>query len=61
VWLADVSIQRFEVEVELAEMLGLKSVDLQLDGDEAIQPAVKEQKVQRKVAAAYWIGNSEPM
>jgi hypothetical protein len=44
-----IAVKGFEVELKLAEMLGLELVDLQLDGNEAHQPPVEEQEIKGKV------------
>jgi hypothetical protein len=45
----DIAVKRLQVELELAEMLGLKLVDLELKGDQAIKRSVEEQKVKEEV------------
>jgi hypothetical protein len=52
VWFAHVAVERFEVELQFAQMLGLKLVDLELDGHEAVEPPVEEEQIQLKVAPA---------
>jgi hypothetical protein len=42
---AHVTVQRFQVEVQLAQVLGLEAVHLQLDGHQAVQAAVEKQQV----------------
>ncbi len=50
--LLHVAVERLDVERELAEVGGLELVDLQLEGDEALQPAVEEHEVDREVLVA---------
>ena len=52
VGLADIAVKGFEVEVEFAEVLGLEAGDLEFDGDEAVQPAVEEEQIEREVLPA---------
>ena len=49
---ANVAVERFQVELQLAEMLGLKLFDLQFEIDKAIEGAVEEQEVQFEISAA---------
>jgi hypothetical protein len=51
VCLADVAVEGFEIEGQFAEILRLKSAHLQFDGDQAIEPAMEEQQIQREIAA----------
>lgn len=51
--LAGVAVQRFEVEVELAQVLGLEPVYLQLDRHQAVQATVEEQQVEREVPSTH--------
>ena len=44
-----ITVEGFEVELQLAKVFGLELVYLQLDGDEAVQPTMKEQEVERKI------------
>jgi len=50
---AVVAVEGFEVEIELAEVGRLEAGGLELDGDEAIQPAMKEKQVQSKILPAH--------
>ena len=50
--LARVAVEGFEVEPQLAQVLGLETAHLQLDGDQAIEAPVKEQQVECEVPAA---------
>lgn len=52
-WLLHATVEGLEVEAELAEVFGAKLADLQLDGDEAREPAVEEHKVDQEVLVAY--------
>jgi hypothetical protein len=47
-----VPVQGLEVEFHFAEMLRFEFLDFQIEGDQALQPPVKEQEVQTKVLAA---------
>lgn len=47
--LADVAIQCLQIKTELAQVFGLEAPDLQFDGNEAVQPAVEKQQIQREV------------
>ena len=47
--LAHVAVQRFEVEVQLAKVLGRKRSDLEFDRHQAVQTSVEEKQVQREV------------
>ena len=49
--LAYIAVEGFEVELELAEVLGLELVHLQLDSDETVQSAMEEEEVEREVPA----------
>lgn len=49
---ADVGIEGFEVEFEFAEVFGLEAVDLEFDGDEAVQATVEEEQIKGEVAVA---------
>ena len=50
--LADIAIERFEVELQLAQVFRLEATHLQFDGDQAVQLPVKEEQVQGEVAPA---------
>ena len=50
--LARVAVEGFEVEAQLAQVLGLETVHLQLDGDQAVEATMKEQQVEGEVPAA---------
>jgi hypothetical protein len=47
----DIAVKRLQVELELAQMLGLKLVNLELERDQAIKRSVEEQKVKEEVPA----------
>ncbi len=49
---AFVAVQRFQVEVQLAEVFGLKAADLELNGNEAVEASMEKQQIQSKVLAA---------
>ena len=51
--LAHVAAQRFKVEIQLAQVLGLEPIHLELDGHEAVQTPMEEQEVEREVAATH--------
>ena len=50
--LLEIAVEGFEVEAEFAEVLRLEFLELQLEGDEAVEGAVEEQEVEREVAPA---------
>ena len=50
--LAYVAVERFEVELQLAEKLGLEFVDLEVDRHQALKRTVVEQRVQPEIPAA---------
>ena len=50
--LAVVAVEGFEVDVELAEVLRLEAAGLEFEGDEAVQPAVKKEQVEREILSA---------
>ena len=50
--LLHVAVEGLQVEVELAEVLGLELADLQLEGDQAIEPSVEEEQIEGEVPAA---------
>jgi hypothetical protein len=50
--LLHVAVESLQIEFQLAEMFGLKLLNLQLDADEAIETAMEEQQVDGEVAAA---------
>lgn len=50
--LTRIAIQRFEVEVELAQVLRLKGGDFQFNGQQTVEAAMEEEQIQRKVLAA---------
>ena len=58
--LSDISIQRLDVEGELAQVLGLEAADFQFDGHKAVQTAVEEQQIEGEIPAAYLNRNSDP-
>jgi hypothetical protein len=45
VQLAHVTVQRFKVEVQLAQVPGLEPVHLEFDGHKAVQAPMEEQEV----------------
>ena len=47
-----IAVERFEVEAEFAEVFRLEAADLEFDGDEAIQAAMEEEEVERKIPPA---------
>ncbi len=51
--LADVVVDGLEVEVELAEVFRLEAADLQLDGDQGVEPALEEQQIESEVLVAH--------
>ena len=59
--LADVAVEGLQVELQLAEVLGLELADLELDGDQAVQAAVEEEQVEGEVLPPTWSGTSLPM
>ena len=48
----DVPVQRLQIELQLAEMLGLELVRFQLKSDRAIQRPIEEEQIQGEVPAA---------
>jgi hypothetical protein len=50
--LADISIEGFEVEAELSQILRLKPAYFEFNADEAIEPAMEEEKIERKISVA---------
>lgn len=50
--LAVVAVEGFEVEVQLAEVAGFESGGLEFYGDEAIQAAMEEEEIDRKILSA---------
>src|SRR5450830_426989 len=44
-----IAIQRFQIEVQLAQILRLETADLQLNGHQAVESTVKEQQIQSKI------------
>ncbi len=52
VGLAVIAVEGFEVEVELAKMLGLEAGGLEFNGDEAVQSAMEEKQVKGEVLPA---------
>src|SRR5207302_481865 len=50
--LANVPVERLQIELQLAEVRGLELLDFQLEGDQAIQPSVEEQQVDLEVPPA---------
>lgn len=46
---AFVTVQRFKVEVELAEVFQLEAANLKFDGHQAVEAAMKEQQVQSEI------------
>ena len=48
--LADIAVKRLQIELQLAEMLGLELADLEFDCDQAVQVAVEEQQVEGEIA-----------
>lgn len=49
---ADVAVEGFEVELQFAEVLGFEAVDLEFDGDEAVQATVEKEQIEGEVAVA---------
>ena len=47
-----VAVEGFEVEFHLAEMLGPELINLEVEGDEALESAMVEQEVEPEVLAA---------
>ena len=58
--LAHIAVERLEVEVQLAQVLGLEAIHLQLDRHQAVQPPVEEQQSSAKSRPPTWSGNSDP-
>ena len=52
VWLADVTIEGFQIEVELAQMLRFETVHLEFYGNQCIEAAMEEEQVECKVPRA---------
>ena len=52
VGLAHVAVEGFEIEIHFAELLRLKFFDLEVERDQALQPAMIEQQVEREVRVA---------
>ena len=50
--LAHVPVERLQVELQLAEVLGLELLNLQLERDQAVQRPVEEQQVDLEVPPA---------
>jgi hypothetical protein len=50
--LLHVAIKGLQVELELAEMLGLELDDLQLERYQAIERAIEEKQIQREISPA---------
>ena len=48
---ANVAVEGFEVELQLAKVLRLKLVDLQVEGHQGVESPVEEEQVQEKIAA----------
>ena len=48
---AVIAIEGFEIELQLAEILGLEAVYLQLDRNQTVEPSVKKQHIEREVSA----------
>ncbi len=49
---ANTAIQRFKVEIQLAQIFRLKTSDLELDGDKTVEPAMEEQQIKGEITAA---------
>ena len=49
--LACISVQGFETKIQLAQVLGFETVHLELDGNQTVQAAVKEQQVEREITS----------
>jgi len=49
---AHIAVEGFEVEIEFAEVLGLKAPGFEFKCDQAIEAAMEEQQVQREILAA---------
>lgn len=49
--LAHIAVEGFEVEIELAQVLGFETVHLELDGNQTVQAAVKEQQVEGEITS----------
>ena len=58
---ADVAIERFQVEIQLAEVFRLKLTHLQLNRDQAVETAVEEEQIQRESRPPTCNGYSEPV
>jgi hypothetical protein len=50
--LLDVAIEGFQVELKLAEMLGLELDDLELECDQAIERPVEEEEIEGEIPSA---------
>ncbi len=48
-WLFHIAIECLDVEAQLADVLGAELANLQLDGNQAREPAVEEHEVDRKI------------
>ena len=53
VWFFYISVQGFEVEVQLAEVFGRKLADFEFEGYQGAESAVVEQQIQVKILIAY--------
>ena len=52
VGLADVAVEGFKVELHLPEVLGLELFNFEIDRDQAVESAMKEQQIDKEVAIA---------
>lgn len=50
-FLSNIAVERFQIELELPKVLRLKLLDLQLDDHKAVEAAVEEEEIQREVPA----------
>ena len=50
--LADAAVQRLQIETQLPQIFGLEAPDLQFDRHQAVEPAMEEKEIQRKILLA---------
>ena len=48
----NVPVERFQIELQLAEIFGLELVDFQLDGHQTIERPIEKEQVEREIASA---------
>ena len=51
-----ITVERFEIEIELAEVFGFEATRLEFEGDEGVEATMEKEQIERKVLPAHLQG-----